>query len=55
MTAMQHSAVLPEATQLDEVRLAWLALALSPGLGPKRILDAMQELDAPRQDIYRCG
>jgi DNA processing protein len=33
----------------DEVRLAWLALALTPGLGPKRILDAMQQLDAPSQ------
>jgi DNA processing protein len=31
-------------TQIDEDRLAWLALALSPGLGPKRILDAMREL-----------
>ena len=29
---------------IDEDRLAWLALALSPALGPKRILDAMQEL-----------
>jgi DNA processing protein len=28
--------------QLDEDRLAWLALVLSPGLGPKRILDAMR-------------
>ena len=31
----------------EEDRLAWLALALSPGLGPKRILDAMKELEAP--------
>ncbi len=31
-------------TRIDEDRLAWLALALSPALGPKRILDAMQEL-----------
>ncbi len=31
-------------TRIDEDRLAWLALALSPGLGPKRILDAMREL-----------
>jgi DNA processing protein len=30
--------------QMDDDRLAWLALALSPGLGPKRILDAMREL-----------
>jgi DNA processing protein len=47
MTAMRQSAVLSEATQLDEERLAWLALALSPGLGPKRILDAMQTLEEP--------
>jgi DNA processing protein len=33
----------------DEDRLAWLALALTPSLGPKRILDAMRELDAPSQ------
>lgn len=33
----------------DEDRLAWLALVLTPRLGPKRILDAMQELDAPSQ------
>ncbi len=32
-----------------EDRLAWLALALTPGLGPKRILDAMKELEAPSQ------
>jgi len=35
--------------QLDEDRLAWLALALAPGLGPKRVVDAMRELDAPSQ------
>jgi DNA processing protein len=29
---------------IDEDRLAWLALALSPALGPKRILDAMRAL-----------
>ena len=34
---------------LDEDRLAWLALTLSPGLGPRRILDAMRQLDAPSQ------
>ena len=31
------------APGLDEERLAWLALALTPGLGPKRILDAVQQ------------
>jgi DNA processing protein len=30
--------------RMDEDRLAWLALTLSPSLGPKRILDAMQLL-----------
>jgi DNA processing protein len=33
--------------QPEDDRLAWLALVLSPALGPKRILDAMKELDAP--------
>lgn len=32
------------AELLDEGRLAWLALALTPGLGPKRILDAVKEV-----------
>jgi DNA processing protein len=47
MTSLPQNAVLPDAPRLDEDRLAWLALALSPGLGPKRILDAMRELEAP--------
>ena len=34
---------------LDEERLAWLALALAPGLGPKRILDAVKNLDSASQ------
>ena len=33
--------------ELDEVRLAWLALTLSPNLGPKRILDAVKQLESP--------
>ncbi len=33
--------------KLDEDQLAWLALALAPGLGPKRILDAVKEIGAP--------
>ena len=28
--------------ELDEQRLAWLALAMTPGLGPKRILEAVE-------------
>jgi DNA processing protein len=35
------------APQLDEERLAWLAMALTPGLGPKRILDAVKEIGQP--------
>jgi len=49
MTTMPQNAAGAAAGQLDEDRLAWLALALSPGLGPKRILDAMMQLDAPGQ------
>ena len=41
-------------TALDEDRLAWMALALSPGLGPKRILDAVKTLDAPSR-IFELG
>ena len=33
-----------ETHPIGEERLAWLALALSPGLGPKRIVDAMRAL-----------
>jgi DNA processing protein len=36
----------------DDDRLAWLALALSPGLGPKRILDAVKLLEAPSQVFH---
>jgi DNA processing protein len=35
--------------RLDEDTLAWLALVLAPGLGPKRIVDAMRDLEAPSQ------
>jgi DNA processing protein len=31
-------------TELDEDRLAWLALTVSPGLGPRRIHEAMRRL-----------
>lgn len=34
---------------MREDDLAWLALALTPGLGPRRILDAVNQLDAPAQ------
>ena len=49
MTTLPQNVAGAAAAQLDEDRLAWLALSLSPGLGPKRILDAMMQLDAPGQ------
>jgi DNA processing protein len=36
-----------DPARIDEDRLAWLATALAPGLGPKRVVDAMRELEAP--------
>ncbi len=37
------------SSHLDENRMAWLALALTPSLGPKRILDAFRGLREPSQ------
>jgi DNA processing protein len=42
------------ASRLDADRLAWLALALAPGLGPRRILDAVKELGSP-SEIFRIS
>lgn len=47
VTTLAENTDLSKTSACDENRMAWLALALSPGLGPKRILDAMQELEAP--------
>ena len=49
MTTMPQDVTQSSAPQLDEERLAWLALALAPGLGPKRILDAVKTLEAASQ------
>lgn len=46
MSTQAENAGAERAKTLDEDRLAWLALALAPGLGPKRILDAVNELGA---------
>jgi len=48
MSTLSQDALYP-AAQLDEDRLAWLALTLAPGLGPKRIVDAVKQLEAPSQ------
>src|ERR1019366_9102736 len=45
VTTLAENTDLSKTSACDENRMAWLAL--SPGLGPKRILDAMQELEAP--------
>jgi DNA processing protein len=47
MTDQAGPAAPAQTPELNEDRLAWLALALAPGLGPKRILDAVKELERP--------
>ncbi len=47
MSTLPQDAVCTATATLDEERLAWLALVLSPGLGPKRILDAVHTLNSP--------
>jgi DNA processing protein len=47
MSTLPQDAALTTKSALDEERLAWLALVLAPGLGPKRILDAVRQLEAP--------
>src|SRR5208337_344247 len=44
-TLAENTGLIPNKV-VGEERLAWLALALSPGLGPKRILDAVNGLKA---------
>ncbi|MFP5207812.1 MAG: DNA-processing protein DprA [Acidobacteriota bacterium] len=47
MTMPANDVEAPRPQEVDEKRLAWLALAMTPGLGPRRILDAMRGIDAP--------
>jgi len=49
MSSLPRNVETPAVPLLDEERLAWLALSLAPGLGPKRILDAVKELEAASQ------
>jgi DNA processing protein len=44
----------PAHPRLEDDRLAWLALTLAPGLGPRRILDAVKQLDSPDQ-LFRLS
>jgi DNA processing protein len=49
MSTLPQDATCATAPQLDEERLAWLALVLAPGLGPKRILDATKQMESASQ------
>jgi DNA processing protein len=49
MTTLPESTGCPVTERMDENCMAWLALALAPGLGPKRILDAMRQVEEPSQ------
>jgi len=52
MSTLAQGDLTPAGAGLDEDRLGWLALVLSPGLGPKRVLDAVARLDSASQ-IFR--
>jgi DNA processing protein len=54
MSTLRQDETCAATPELDEERLAWLALALSPGLGPKRILNAVNELKTPTA-IFRLS
>ncbi|HUY94812.1 MAG TPA: DNA-processing protein DprA [Terracidiphilus sp.] len=43
MTTSAADMTAAAAPRLDEERLAWLALALTPGLGPRRVMEAVQQ------------
>jgi DNA processing protein len=47
MGTLTESTSIAAGKAREETRLAWLALALSPGLGPKRIADAMRQVETP--------
>ena len=49
MSTLPQDAACAAGPELDEERLAWLALVLAPGLGPKRILDAAKALESVSQ------
>jgi DNA processing protein len=49
MSTLPQETICATTPALDEERLAWLALVLAPGLGPKRILDAVKNLDSTSQ------
>jgi DNA processing protein len=54
MENMPQISVLAEQQQLGDDRLAWLALTLTPALGPKRIVDAMLRIGTPSM-VFTLG
>ena len=52
MTTSAENTGLTPTQAVGEERLAWLALALSPGLGPKRILDAVKRAGGGEPDFF---
>ena len=55
MNASTQQLEAERASEPDENRLAWLALTLAPGLGPKRILDAVRQLEVGEPDLYAAA
>jgi DNA processing protein len=47
-----ESALPPTAGSINQERLAWLALALTPGLGPRRILRALREAGSAEEILH---
>jgi DNA processing protein len=46
---MEESEILSASSELDEDGLAWLALVMTAGMGPRRVLEAMRLLEQPAQ------
>lgn len=54
MKTLPHEpAVVPVSEPTDD-QLAWLALTLTPGLGPRRILEAMRRVESP-SEVFRIS
>lgn len=52
MSTNLESALPPTAGSINQERLAWLALALTPGLGPRRILRALREAGSAEEILH---
>jgi DNA processing protein len=52
MTASLDSTVQAGIEPVDQERLAWMALALTPGLGPRRILSAVRQVGSTDEILH---